>query len=57
MQLTDYLALLAQREGSDLFFTVGAPVNIKVGGITSPLSAKPLAYSLLSDAQQKEFER
>ncbi len=64
----DVIALLrqlAEREGSDMFFSVGAPPHIKIEGVTEPLDLPPLgsedvrqmAYSLLSAAQREEFER
>jgi twitching motility protein PilU len=64
MDILAYLQLMAQKEGSDLFFTVGAPVSLKVQGEVLPVSrdilkpgdVKRLAYGLISDDQQKEFE-
>lgn len=55
---------MAQKEGSDLFFTVGAPVSMKLQGHTVRLSQEPLrpgevkklAWSLISEEQQKTFE-
>jgi twitching motility protein PilU len=54
-----YLQLMTQRNASDLFFSVGAPVHIKVEGVISaadvtplqPGSVEPLAFSLM-DAEQ-----
>lgn len=65
MELIPFLKLLVEKGGSDLFFSTGAPVHIKVEGETQPLVEHPLkpgmvkqlAYSILSDAQQAEFER
>ncbi len=62
--LTPYLRLMAEKNASDLFFTVGAPPNIKIDGETAPLkeallkpeTVRDLAYSILSEKQQKEFE-
>ena len=62
--LTPYLRMMAEKNASDLFFTVGAPPNIKIDGETAPLkepALKPeqvrdLAYSIMSEKQQKEFE-
>ena len=58
---------MADKEASDLFFSVGAPVNVKVKvkGHTLPISRDPLkpgdvkklAYSFISDQQRAEFER
>ncbi len=49
---------------SDLFFSVGAPPNMKIEGITAPIGQVPIksqqmieiAKSITNDAQQKEFE-
>ncbi|TCO81024.1 twitching motility protein PilU [Plasticicumulans lactativorans] len=65
MDITPYLKLMVDKEASDLFFYVGAPVNIKIEGQVMPIGQTPLkpgavrelAYSLLSDAQAAEFER
>lgn len=62
--LTPYLRLMAEKNASDLFFTVGAPPNIKIDGETAPLKESPLnaervrdlAYSILSEKQRCEFE-
>ncbi|HRG14563.1 MAG TPA: PilT/PilU family type 4a pilus ATPase [Pseudomonadota bacterium] len=62
--LTPYLRLMAEKNASDLFFTVGAPPNIKIDGETAPLKepvlnaeqVRDLAYSILSEKQQREFE-
>jgi len=64
IELTHFLRLMAERHASDLFFTVGAPPNLKVDGETFPLGETPLApedvhrlaYSLMNDRQQAEFE-
>lgn len=66
MDLNRYLLLMPKYQASDLFFSAEAPVGIKIHGrvrMIEPerrLSAKQvreLAYSVLSDAQQAEFER
>lgn len=62
--LTPYLRMMAEKNASDLFFTVGAPPNIKIDGETAPLPApalqpeqvRDLAYSIMSEQQQKDFE-
>ena len=64
MEILSYLQVMAQKEGSDLFFTVGAPVSMKLQGHTVRLSQEPLrpgevkklAWSLISEEQQKVFE-
>jgi twitching motility protein PilU len=65
MDITNYLRLMTEKGASDLFFSPGAPVNIKIEGQTSPLGETPLgpgavqqlAYSIMSDGQKKGFER
>ena len=64
MQLTSYLALMKEQDASDLFVSVGAPINMKVHGKTGHVGQQPLsgsdvrelAYGLISDEQRKEFE-
>ena len=64
MDITPFLKLMAEKEASDLFFSVGAPPSIKIKGATLPLSekilqpgeVKKLAYTIISDIQQAEFE-
>lgn len=59
-----YLKLMSEKEGSDLFFTTGAPPSMKVQGVMKPISksrlepgmVKKLAYSLLNDRQVEDFE-
>lgn len=65
MEITPYLRLMMEKNASDLFFSPGAPVNIKVEGQTScigktplgPDVVKQLAYSIMNDDQSKSFER
>lgn len=65
MEFTDYLRLMVQREGSDLYLTVGAPPYLRVHGQMTPLDKSPLtpattrdiAYKLMSPDQQKAFEK
>ena len=42
MIITPLLQLAASKQASDLFFSVGAPVNIKIEGITMPVNAQIL---------------
>src|SRR5450756_537090 len=64
MIITPLLQLAASKHASDLFFSVGAPVNIKIEGITMPVNAqildadvvKHIAYELMSPKQIAEFE-
>ena len=62
--MRDLLKLMVEKEGSDLFITVGFPPAIKVHGKISPVSkteltpdnTKALAYAVMNDKQLKEFE-
>jgi twitching motility protein PilU len=64
MELTPYLRLMVQKDGSDLFFSTAAPPNLKANGKTraigdqrmAPGDVKTLAYSIMNDEQIKEFE-
>ncbi len=65
MDVFQYLHTLVEQGGSDLFFSVGAPVNMKREGEFAPLEKTPLgsadlkqlAYQLMSQKQAAEFER
>ena len=64
IELTQFLQGMAEKKASDLFFSVGAPPNIRIDGETRHLGDTPLAaatvhdlaYSVMSDRQQREFE-
>ncbi len=64
MELTPYLKLMVTKGASDLFFSAGAPVNIKVEGKATPIGSEPLlgtrlrelAYGLMNQNQVKIFE-
>ena len=63
MKVTPYLKILAEKEGSDLYFSTGAPPSAKFNGELKPLgknSAPPgwvdsLAQEIMSDKQRAEF--
>ncbi|MBI1284645.1 MAG: PilT/PilU family type 4a pilus ATPase [Thiobacillus sp.] len=65
MDITPYLKLLRDKEGSDLFFTVGAPVKIKIEGQVSSVGKTVLtgeltraaAYGVMSNTQIEHFEQ
>lgn len=65
MEITNFLQLMTQKNGSDMFLTTGAPIHIKVEGKIHPLGTSPLppglvkriAYSLMDEEQQATFER
>jgi len=63
MDLTPYLKLLVEKNGSDLFLNVGAPVVLKLAGQDKPVGksaltaemTKAAALGLMSDEQKKQF--
>jgi twitching motility protein PilU len=64
MEFKDYLKILVQNDGSDLYLTVEAPPAAKFQGTLKPLEnikltpdrIKEIAYSLMDEDQQKAFE-
>ena len=64
MEIVPYLKLMVQKNGSDLFITVGFPPAIKIDGKMTPVSkqaltpenAKALTYCIMNDRQLKEFD-
>jgi twitching motility protein PilU len=42
MDISNYFQLMVKKDASDLFLSVGAPVNIKIQGVTSPVNTHPL---------------
>mgnify|MGYP000356542563 CR=1 FL=1 len=64
MSIEPFLKLMVDMNASDLFFSVGAPVNAKIEGLLRPVietslqpgSVKMLAYGIMSEAQIQEFE-
>jgi twitching motility protein PilU len=65
MNLHPYLKLMSEQNASDMYFTTGAPVSVRIEGEMRPVGksmlslgmTKKLAYDLLSPAQIKDFER
>ena len=63
MDLMPYLGLMAQKQASDLFMSVGAPPCIKIDGVTSAIveqrlttaEVSAMALSVMSDRQQRDF--
>ncbi len=63
--LDPYLQKMAEKGASDLYFTTGAPPQIRIEGETWPIGkqrlekgvAAKLAYGLMSEEQRAEFER
>ncbi|MEW8207981.1 MAG: ATPase, T2SS/T4P/T4SS family, partial [Candidatus Thiodiazotropha taylori] len=64
MELNTLLAMMAKNKASDLFITAGREPSIKVDGKIHPVNktaltaqqTKTLTYSIMTDAQQKEFD-
>jgi twitching motility protein PilU len=65
MDLTPLFKYMAEKKGSDMFFSTNSPIQLKVEGITQPINnqvldsetVKSMAYSLMDEAQIKEFEQ
>lgn len=64
MELTQLFRLMAEKRASDLFFSAGAPVYIKIEGDIRPISqqvldaalVKRVAYALMTPEQIQSFE-
>ena len=64
VNMTQLLQMMVQKEASDLFFTAGARISMKIDGNLRPISlpeltpdtAKKLAYELMSETQIAQFE-
>jgi len=64
MFLAPLLKLMADKKASDLFFTVGAPINIKINGVCTPLNNEPVkpdlinqvCGELMNEEQRQTFE-
>ena len=65
MNLQPYLKLMSEQQASDMYFTTGAPVSVRIDGTMRPVGksmlnpgmTKKLAYDLLTPAQIKDFEK
>ncbi len=65
MDFEDYLLEMVKQDGSDLFFSSGAPISIKVFGKLKPLTkaalsenaTRAIAYKLMDDDQKAQFEK
>jgi len=64
MFVTPLFKLMAEKQASDMFFTAGAPIQIKINGVVMPINSqaldpdqcKKICYELMTEAQIKEFE-
>ena len=56
--------LMAEKQASDMFFTAGAPIQIKINGTVMPVNAqiidpptcKKICYEVMTEKQIKQFE-
>jgi len=56
--------VMADKKASDIFMSVGAPINIKINGVAMPVNqtimtadtVQELLYQVLNERQRKEFE-
>ena len=56
--------LMAEKKASDIFLSVGAPINIKINGVAMPINQQvmdpgtivTLLYEVLNEKQKKEYE-
>jgi len=56
--------LMAEKKASDIFLSVGSPINIKINGVAMPVNqavmtgdtVKQLLYEILTERQIKEYE-
>lgn len=64
MDIYHYLKLMVEKEASDLFFSPGAPVNIKIEGFTTAIddqvlpagSVKKFADAIMTEEHQQQFK-
>jgi twitching motility protein PilU len=64
MFITPLFKLMADKQASDLFFTAGAPIQIKINGVVMPVNnqvldpeqVKKICYELMTEARVREFE-
>ena len=56
--------LMADKKASDIFLSVGSPINIKISGVSLPVNQQPmdantvrgLLYEVIDDRRRKEYE-
>jgi twitching motility protein PilU len=64
MFVTPLFKLMADKQASDMYFTTGAPIQIKINGVVMPINSqaldaeqcKKICYELMTEVQVKEFE-
>ena len=65
MFLDPLFNLMAEKQASDMFFTAGAPIQIKINGrvmpvnsqVLDPAAVKKIAYEVMSEDQIKDYEK
>ncbi|MEI6413184.1 MAG: ATPase, T2SS/T4P/T4SS family, partial [Pseudomonadota bacterium] len=65
MNFLDYLRVMVERDGSDLYLSTGAPASIKIQGHLTPIDTTPLpvgrvreiAHSVMSEEQIQSFDK
>ncbi len=64
MFVTPLFKLMSDKQASDMFFTAGSPIQIKINGSIMPINSqvldpeqvKKICYELMNESQIKEFE-
>lgn len=64
MFVTPLFKLMSDKQASDMFFTAGAPIQIKINGAVMPINSqsldpeqvKKICYELMNESQIAEFE-
>ncbi len=64
MDITPLFKLMAEKRASDLFFSAGSPITIKIEGSARPVNnqvldaamSKTIAYNLMNEAQRQTFD-
>src|SRR5437763_3327126 len=62
--MTRLFQVMADKKASDIFISVGAPINIKINGVAVPINqtvmtadtVRQLLYEVLNERQVKEYE-
>jgi len=62
--MTRLFQVMADKKASDIFLSVGSPINIKINGIAMPINQqlidgttiKALLYEVIDEKQRKEYE-